>query len=157
MIAFICARHRELIVIGCIFAGNFKDFDAKTWLYRHSSFRVTTSVAMWSGIGFDVSGAKKQKAGVCRRWAFLWWENGRGSLRYGRPGAEHLRSLPCRLHWFLPGEGCRGRREKAATLMLLMWFVALLCPCSPVSAFGADTPPCTWPQHQWQKRDGNKP
>ncbi len=24
--------------------------------------------------------------------------------------------LPCRLHWFLPEEGCRGRREEAATL-----------------------------------------
>ncbi len=39
-------------------------------------------------------------------------------------GAEHLRCLPYRLHWFLPGEGCRGRREEAASLtpreMLLM-------------------------------------
>ncbi len=33
---------------------------------------VTTSIAMWSGDGFDVSGAKKQKGGGCRRWASLW-------------------------------------------------------------------------------------
>ncbi len=32
---------------------------------------VTTSVAMWSGIGFDVSGARKQKGGGSRRWASL--------------------------------------------------------------------------------------
>ncbi len=33
---------------------------------------VTTSVAMWPGVGFDVSGAKKQKGGGGRRWASLW-------------------------------------------------------------------------------------
>ncbi len=31
---------------------------------------VTTSVAMWYGFGFDVSGTKKQKGGGSRRWAF---------------------------------------------------------------------------------------
>ncbi len=31
-------------------------------------------------------------------------------------GCRALGCLPCRLHWFLPGEGCRGRREEAATL-----------------------------------------
>ncbi len=33
---------------------------------------VTTSVAMRSGVGFDVSGAKKQMGGGSRRWASLW-------------------------------------------------------------------------------------
>ncbi len=33
---------------------------------------VTSSVAMRSGVGFDVSGAKKQKGGGSRRWASLW-------------------------------------------------------------------------------------
>ncbi len=32
---------------------------------------VTTSVAMWSGVGFDVSGAKKQKGGGSRRWSVV--------------------------------------------------------------------------------------
>ncbi len=33
---------------------------------------VTTNVAIGSGVGFDVSGAKKQKGGGSRRWASLW-------------------------------------------------------------------------------------
>ncbi len=39
-------------------------------------------------------------------------------------GADHLKCFLYRLHWFLPGDGCRGRREEAASLtpreMLLM-------------------------------------
>ncbi len=31
-------------------------------------------------------------------------------------GDRALGCLPCRLHWFLPEEGYRGRREEAATL-----------------------------------------
>ncbi len=33
---------------------------------------LTASVAMWSGVGFDVSGTKKLKGGGCREWASLW-------------------------------------------------------------------------------------
>ncbi len=44
-------------------------------------------------------------------------KNGRGiPSPWPVGGSEPLSYLPCRLHWFLPGEGCGCRREGAATL-----------------------------------------
>ncbi len=44
-------------------------------------------------------------------------KNGRGCPSpWPVGGTEPLGCLSCRLHWFLPGVGCWGRREEAATL-----------------------------------------
>ncbi len=51
----------------------------------------------------------------------LMKKNGRGNRSpWPVGGTEPLGRLPCLFHWFLPGRGCRGRREGAATLTPLL-------------------------------------
>ncbi len=46
-------------------------------------------------------------------------------------GDRALGCLPCLLHWFLPEEGCRGRREEAATLTPRWRCAAEVLICTP--------------------------
>ncbi len=89
---------------------------------------VTTSVAMWSGVSFDVSSAKKQKGGGCRKRACLWWKNG-GSPKPWPVGGQSLWGA------LVPyGRGCRGQREEAAALT----------PTAVVVIVGASAPRAFW-------------
>ncbi len=76
---------------------------------------VTTNEAMWSGVGFDASGMKKQKKGGYRP-AFDE-KTVEIVLRLAGRGTEPLGCLSCRLEFILPGEGWRGRREEAVTFL----------------------------------------
>ncbi len=76
---------------------------------------VTTSEAMWSGVGFDASGTKKQKKGGYRP---AFDEKAvEIILRLAGRGTEPLGGLSYRFEFILPGEGCRGRRKEAITFL----------------------------------------
>ncbi len=53
---------------------------------------------------------------MCKAFKNSRTTTGRGSLSpWPVGGTEPSGCLPYRLHWFLPGEGCRGLREEATT------------------------------------------